>query len=443
MARGQDAPLRTGGQIDPYVAASMQQGRQLSENRLVSAMQEAGATTRAKRAEAGATQRTAMQIQAQQNMQAADLAAQDKRAAEAEKARRDDQKFAITMQESGQAFQAEQAKLQRDYDDAVRNKEWDRADKIYEQIEAARRFDYELDLDAQDRTTNAILSMTKIGFQREQAREKAITTLYKSREDYERDKEIYDTTIQRTVDGFGTDKRIDQPIPGTLEPPKPPSKLKTIGLSALGMVPEKYLEETQEYAKKLRTVEYADPLGVMQSQLNRTGSPISIEDLSPINAVSLESDVANNKIQAQDIRNTAAVIEGTLQFLDSRISETPAGKEVSFWKNTKAKVIRMRDTLENLRRSNRKIATNGNETVGVRAKTAFGITGTSLGSRISSMKSTLGTEDYGAILDELTKPLTVPSLKPVTTKMSPYERQLREQYNAILLRKYPELGGAR
>jgi hypothetical protein len=441
MPRGQDAPLRTGGEVSPYVTSSMQQNKALAENRLVAAMQEAGATERTRTTEQGAAARTAMQVQAQRNMQAADIAAQDRRAAEAEAARREDRQFTETMQESTQAFQAEQAKLERDYQDAVRNKEWDRADKIFEQVEAARRFDFEMELDASERTTNAILSMTKLGLQQQAAREKAITTLADSEQKFEQDKEIYDTTVNRTIDGFSSDKRMDLPIPGSITPPTPPSKLKTIGMAAIGMTPEGYIKEAGAYAEKIREAKYADPIGVMQSQINQTGASISVEELSSRGVSGLEDRLANNKIQAQDIRNVAAVVEGTLEALNDRISKASADKEISFWKSKKAEVIEMRSSLENLRRSQRKIETNGNETVGTRVRTALGVKGASLGGRVSMIKKTLGTSDYGEVLADLTKSLTLPALKDVTETMTPYERQLRENYNAIILRKYPDLGG--
>ena len=59
MPRGKDAPTEVGGQISPYVQSSMQQNKQLAENRLTTAMQQSGATQRTGMQEAGASGRAA------------------------------------------------------------------------------------------------------------------------------------------------------------------------------------------------------------------------------------------------------------------------------------------------------------------------------------------------------------------------------------------------
>jgi len=442
MARAQEPPPQVGGRIDPYVTESIARGRTAAENRLIQAIQEAGATARTKMAERGATERTAMQIQAQQAMQAAELAAQDRRAAEAEIARREDQKFATTMKEIDQAFTSEQSKIFREYQDAVQAREWDRADKIAEQVEEARRFDFELELDSNERTTNAIISMTKFGLERESNREKAITALMEKENEYERDKEIFDVTKQRTIDGFDTDKRMDRL---TLEAAKKrlPTRWEILKQSIKGAAIRKGPQELVEKVRKL-TEEIAqgfpDPLGVMQSQIDRTGASISVEELHPSMLTSLEQRIAENKIQAQDIRNVAAVIEGTLEVLNKKIRSAEE-KDIGFWKDEKAYVLEMQNSLENLRKSERKVIGSDIETVGMRARTAFGVKGTSLGGRVSAVRNILGTTDYSQVLNEFTKPLSVPSLKPIMPKMTPYERKIREDYNAILLRHYPNLGG--
>jgi len=113
--------------------------------------------------EAGATARTGMQIRGQQAMQAAELAAHDKRAAEAERARRDDNEFRRTLQEEGQLFQAEQNRLSREHDDAMAQKSWDRADEIAKQQNDLDLLIYELELEDADRTRNVIFKSLMFG----------------------------------------------------------------------------------------------------------------------------------------------------------------------------------------------------------------------------------------------------------------------------------------
>lgn len=443
MARAQDAPLQQGGQINPYVASSAQQGKQQAENRLLSAVRESGETQRAKMRETGANQRTAAQIQAQKQMQAAELEAQDRRAAEAEQARREDREFAMTMQEATQAFQSDQSRIQREYEDAVRNKEWDRADEIIEQAEAARRFDYELELDDRQRTANALLSMKKMGFKREAAKEKAITTLVQQEEQFARDKEMYDTLVENTTESFNLDKRMDLPVsrekPGfgahigaLVETMKHPLRGGSIGEELGGKVA----------AAKEAT---ANPLAVLQDQLSKAGTDISVEELHPERINMLENRIAEGQITAQEIRNTMGVLNGALPAIDKKLESAEGDTEEEFWRDTKSRIINMRNSIESLRRSDRKLlgekigGESGNETVGVRVRSALSLD-TSLGGMVSTLKKTMGTTDWDSVLDEMTKPLLVPSLKPITPDMTTYEKRLRQQYNAIILRKYPELG---
>ena len=425
MPRGRDAPIERGGGIDPYVATSIQRGKEQAGSRLVAAMGEAGATTRTAMQERGAGERAALQAQTQRSMQAAQTEAQDRRAAEAERARRGDQEFAKTMQEASQMYQAEQGKLNQEYETAVQEKSWDRADKIFEQQEATRRFMFELEIDDADRTRNAILSMTKTAMQNESAKEKAITTLTEAAEQDEQGEEMRGVLVERTVEGFGDDKRMDLPIKGVgvLE------YAGTPGAFGGGYIPSKV---------RFKPGTQADPMGVMQSQLNRAGVSISVEDLSPKRISSLEKDIAEDKIQAQDVKNTLAVIEATLQVLSDRITKPPEFDR-DFWKEKRFEVRQMRNSLENLRTSKRRITASKNETVGVRIKEGMGIT--SLGSKVAQVKAALGTTDYSAVLGDMTKALDPYELKTITDDMSPFDRRLRENYNAIINRNVPNLGG--
>ena len=160
MPRGQEKSI-VGGQIDPYLQQSMQQNKQLAENRLTTAMQEKGATQRTAMQEKGAGERASLQAQTQREGQAAQSASDDKRAAEAEIARREDRKFAQTMQETTQEFQAKQSELDRDQQKAIISGDRKYKDEIEKRREALRRFNIEMSMDASERDTNAMLSIIK------------------------------------------------------------------------------------------------------------------------------------------------------------------------------------------------------------------------------------------------------------------------------------------
>ena len=115
MPRGKDAPTRTGGQIDPYVQRSIQQSKQLSENRLVTAMQESGATGRAQIAAGATASRGDSSLAVAREQSASQAALADKQSAEDERARREDRKYTQTMTEASQKFQGKQAELEREF----------------------------------------------------------------------------------------------------------------------------------------------------------------------------------------------------------------------------------------------------------------------------------------------------------------------------------------
>jgi hypothetical protein len=66
MPRSQDAQV-TGGQLDPYVQQSLLQGKQQASNRLITAMQEAGAGQR--QAAASSAEMERQKLAGQQAMQ--------------------------------------------------------------------------------------------------------------------------------------------------------------------------------------------------------------------------------------------------------------------------------------------------------------------------------------------------------------------------------------
>jgi len=78
MARGKDAPAITGGQIDPYVAGTLQRGKEMKQSRLLAAMKEKGATERAGIASSTQLQTAGIQQETSLKMQAAQSASDDR-----------------------------------------------------------------------------------------------------------------------------------------------------------------------------------------------------------------------------------------------------------------------------------------------------------------------------------------------------------------------------
>jgi len=430
MPRAKDAPAQTGGQINPYVTSTMQMNKQMSENRVLTAMKEAGATERA--GIASSTQLKSQQMQGQQQIQAqaAQSAADDKRAAEAERGRREDMKFTEAMQESNQVFTAKQAELAKEHGMAMVKGDRAYAEKVRDKQEALRRFEIEKQTAAQERSTNAILSVLKGGMQRESSKEKALTVLSQEAEKFDKDKEVYERTKTRVTEKASSDRRLDLPIKGEYT-------VKAVRPMGIGGIP-------QAGPRELVSGTQADPMGVLQDQLNNYQVKISVEDLAPENINKLEDSILNGTISAEEIRSTLGVLEGMKDVLKQRRKDNPLKTDEAaydFWNNSYQTVIDMRNAVEGLAKSQKKIEGQEKETVGSRVQYALGvIRDTSLGGRAARLRE-LTQGDFGAVFDEMTKAIEVPSLWTIDPEMTPYEQEIRQEENAMMSRLYPDLGG--
>lgn len=443
MARGKERSI-VGGQIDPYVQQSMQQSKQQAENRLLAAMQQRSAGERTATQEAGATQRAGIQATTQREGMAAQAASDDKRAAEDEIARRDDRKFATTMAEAGQEFQAKQAELGRDQQNAIIAGDRKAKDKIERRREALRRFSIEMSMDANARNTNAMLSILKVSLKQEKMKEQVKTTLIEEADTFDKNKDVYSKTVERVSEAVEFDKRMDLPIPEAVTGKSP------YGLAAArGLVPGGGIKaalgiagEVQRYsqAEKARKEGFADPMGILQDQINKYGGAISIEDLTSGTVSRIEDKIQTEDIQTEDINKTLGVIEGMLNSISTRRKAVDKkSKEAEFWGDTHSEIAQMRDNLEGLSKSKKLITGSDKETVGARVQYALGtVHDSSLGARAARMRD-LAEGDFQAVFDEMTKPLQVPKLYDITEDMNEDDVEIRTWHNNYLSSRYPEL----
>jgi hypothetical protein len=430
MPRAKDAPARVGGQIDPYVQRSIQQSKQLAESRLVTAMQEAGATTRTGMQETGAGGRAALQAQTQRNIEASRTESADKRAAEDEIARRDDRKFATTMQEASRDFQAKQAELDRDQQNAIITGDRKHKDEIEKRREALRRFNIELNMDASERNSNAMLSIIKGSLKRETSMEKAKTVLEEEATNFDRDKEVYEKARERIVEAVQNDKRMDLPFRGEAL-----TKAALAG-PAMGFTSGFTRVRTGE----IKPGTQADPMGVLQDQINKYGGNISIEELAPANINKIEEQIQRGDIKTEDINKTLAALEGMLDAVDiKRKSFDKKSDEFDFWQDARLNIAQMRDGLEGLANSKKKVGDSETETVGSRVQYALGTArNSSLGGRAARMRDLVG-GDFTAVFEEMTKSMQIPKLYDITPEMNEYDVEYRTWMNNYLSSRYPEL----
>ncbi len=431
MPRGKDAPAKVGGQIDPYVQSSLQQNKQLAESRLVASMQEAGATTRTGMQEAGATQRAGIQATTQRAGMAAQAESDDKRAAEDERARREDRKFAATMQETSREFQAKQAELDRDQQNAIITGDRKAKNEIEKRREALRRFNIELNMDASERNTNAMLSIIKGSLKRETSMEKAKTVLEDETTRFDKDKDVYNKTRERVVEAVKFDKRMDLPVRG-----EPMTKAVPAG-APMGFS----AGFTRVRTGEIKPGTQADPMGVLQDQINKYGGNISIEDLTPGNINKIEDMIQKDDIKTEDINKTLGALEGMMEVIKTRRTDAEKDSdEFDFWQDTFLNMSQMRDDLEGLTNSKKKITGSETETVGARVQYALGtVHESSLGGRAARMRDLVG-GNFEAVFEEMTKSVQVPKLYDISPDMNKYDIEYRTWFNNYLGTRYPEIG---
>ena len=430
MPREQEKSI-VGGQIDSYVQQSMQQSKQQAENRLVTAMQESGATQRTAMQEKGAGERASLQAATQREGMAAQAESDDKRAAEAEKARREDRKFSQAMQETGQEFQARQSELDREQQKAIISGDRKYKNEIAKRREALRRFNIELNMDAQERNTNAMLSIIKGSLKRESSMEKAKTMLYEEAEKFDKDKDIYTKTVEKVTEAVDFDKRMDLPIRGEVTTKAIPAGAPMGFTAGFTRVPAGIKPGTQ-----------ADPIAVLQDQINKYGGNISVEEMAPVNIYKIETQIQEGKIKTEDINKTLGAIEGMLSAVSKRrVSAAKGTDESDFWQDTHMKIVQMRDGLEGLANSKKKVADSPTETVGARVQYALGsINNSSLGGRAARMRDLMGGE-FQNVFEEMTKSVQVPKLYDISEDMNEYDVEYRTWFNNYLGSRYPELQG--
>lgn len=424
MARGKDAPTQVGGGISPYLQRSLGQSKQLAESRLLTSMQEAGATSRAAMAERGATERAGMQAQTQREGIAAQAASDDRRAAEAEVARREDRKFAQVMADASRDFQAKQALLDRDQQNAIIAGDRKAKDEIEKRREALRRFNVELGMDAAERNANAMLSIIKGSLKRETSMEKAKTVLEEEATRFDKDKDIYLKTKENVTKAVEFDKRWDLPTR------EPRAAFRGAGAGMTFVLPA-------ESREKL-----ADPMGILQDQIDKYGGNISVEEMAPEKINKIEDQIQRGDIKTEDINKTLGVLEGMLNAVDTkRRAVDRDSNEFDFWQDTHLDISQMRDDLEGLANSKKKIAGSETETVGARVQYALGtVQESSLGGRAARMRDLVG-GDFGAVFEEMTKSIQVPKLYNISADMNKYDVEYRTWMNDYLRSRYPDLEG--
>lgn len=359
MARGQEKSI-VGGQIDPYVQTSMQQNKQQAENRLVTAMQQSGATQRTAMQERGAGERASLQAQTQREGMAAQAESDDKRAAEAEIGRREDLEYRKTNDNANRVLRKGIA----DQDITFR-----KAEMAQDLTSAEQAINLQLDLATietahrireGEATRNMLTSMAKMGKEREEKKQKLITLATNAKNKTDQGKNLHSLLVTNVG------KRLQDDPQMRLDP------TEKIGTE-----------------KKLQDLKRVNPLEAVQKQITMEQSKIVIEDLLPENIHKLVKQMSEGDVTAMDIRSTWGVIEGSISIFDDRVTDAEdAGnnEDANYWKWQRLRLNNIKVALQGLMNNKTSITAQKGVTVGSMARDGLGIIlGLDTGSEVNKL----------------------------------------------------------
>jgi hypothetical protein len=155
-----------------------------------------------------------MQIQGQLKMQAAELEAKDRRMAEAEAGRREDQQYNRMMQKERQTFLAELNRLGQEYG-LAKEKRDRKAQKETLQMQLDNvTAQGMLDAETARNTNKALVATAKMMLQKETAQEKLVTTIAEEGTNTQDAQIAYEHKVGLTKRKALLDKRMDLPVGG-------------------------------------------------------------------------------------------------------------------------------------------------------------------------------------------------------------------------------------
>ena len=438
MPRGKDAPTQVGGQIDPYVQRSIQQSKQLAESRLVAAMQESGATGRAQIAAASRPQGDSGLAVARERSAGA-LALADKRAAEDERARREDQEFTKTMTKVNHELRAKEAELERAMRVAQTKEAREDAREIADRQLSLDKLRAVLGERAQVRNTNVQMSLIKGMKKSEANEERTKSAMFAESDEFDENKGKYERAKESLVDAIANDKRMDGMIPRTAWDVYTGGKdvpVSTLGFTSPVAIGYRFYKER----KKIKEEGLADPIGVLQDQITKREGKISVEDLSSANIHRIEEQIQAEDIKTEDINETFGAVDAMLEAIDEkRRSVDKKSSEFDFWNNQHITISQFKRNLIGLEDSDKKIKGSETQTVGKTILYALRtIRDGSLGNRVSRYKAIRGDGNIDGLYEEVSKSLDPYEPLPITEDMNKYDIENYTWFNETIVPLYQQ-----
>lgn len=371
MARGQDAPMQTGGKIDPYVAQSVAQGRQGAENKLLTAMQNKAAMERTQVQEAGATARTGMQVGAQERVQAAQLEAQDRRAAEAERGRRETNEWNAAQNEITRRLEKEMEDNRLNQREAFHKDDLDRLDKADKRAASLAKLRMAWEKWQADLTQSSTIKMLEMQAGDKAREEKMVTELTRQKEESEQASKAYQTMVDRAADRTSSSLALDFPKGAAWQAPN------------------------RALARVFSDVE--------------DGSGVTFEDLQSPGMIKLRSKIVQGNVSAGDVNLLRGKIDGITRDLQDRADKEENEVKRAYLRTVKSAVLDLKFKLDNLKGDKAPIG-DSKRTVGMVIRMGFGdADGTSLGARVrAAQEQGQSIQDYIAFMKQPRNPFSIP-----------------------------------
>jgi hypothetical protein len=357
MARAQDAQPVTGGRIDPYAQQSLMQDKQLANNRLVAAMQEGGATQR--QSMAGKQQMQQQTLAGQQQMQqtAAQIAAEDRRAAEVERGRREDTAEQKRQFQETQQLTSRLADRQFAFEKAVDERDYEQAERLHKEMRAIQVVADRVSAEQARAAMKVMVSQFAFASKKELAQEKLLTSVTNMKSNADELKSAFEKDKPRFVENFLADKRFD-----LYADPRAKQRMSTIKESLEGTKLGTAMTERRA----------SDIQAAIQRQAGGNGSSILLGDLTASGFGSLEAKVSSGKVNGKDIRMMYTTLEAAKDAIRSKLADA-SDRETREWNAELLRVDAYEATLDRLKSSTAKITGDDNRSVGTVARTGLGV----------------------------------------------------------------------
>ena len=229
--------------------------------------------------------------------------------------------------------------------------------------------------------------------------ERTKTTLYAQADEFDRDKGKYEKARESVFDAIANDKRMDLPVEGK---PKLAISKTPFGGKLGGTFGGGYAPSPTEAEPGTR----ADPMGVLQDQITKREGKISVEDMSSANIHRIVEQMADGKIQTEDINETFGALHAMLEVVDEKRGAVDRkSDEFDYWNKTHNDISQFIRNLTKIEDSNVKIKGSETQTVGKEMIYSLRtIRNGSLGNRVSRYKAAAGDVDADTLIDEFSGP---------------------------------------